>query len=380
MKKVGLLTYHGAINYGSVLQAYALQQTILKTGNDCEIIDYRPKKQSDIYAMFRKPNTIKNIMIDLWALGDYSFMKRRNDSFESFLKNRLKLTENKFLTSDQVGQIEEKFDVFCTGSDQVWNLSAPDYDEVYFMNFTKKRKFSYAASMGGVSNIEYWKCCAKEHIKDLKLVDSLDCISVREKSAVPLLEDYTKKDIKVVLDPTLLMDKEQWKDIVGENKIKGKYIFLYSIGYSEEVYQLGKKLSELYKIPMVTVYALRTNYKYFSKGVKRAKYESPEDFLSLIHNAEYVVTNSFHGTAFSINFQKEFWVAARHDQAGNAVVDERLENILTKTELMNRVVDVNSEEMTDFDAKIDFQKVSENLKPLVQDSIDFLKEGINERC
>lgn len=377
MKKVGLLTYHGAINYGSVLQAYALQQTILKMGNECEIIDYRPKKQSDIYAIFRKPNSIKNIMIDIWALADYRFLKKRNDSFESFLKNKLKLTEHKFLTSDRVGEIEGKFDVFCTGSDQVWNISAPDYDEVYFMNFTQKRKISYAASMGGVSNIEYWKSCAKEYIKDLELVDSLDSVSVREKSAVPLLEEYTEKDIKVVLDPTLLMNKEQWEKVTSDNKIKGKYIFLYSIGYSEEVYQLGKKISELYNIPMVTVYALRTNYKYFSKGVKRAKNESPEDFLSLIRNAEYVVTNSFHGTAFSINFQKDFWVAARHDNEGNAVIDERLENILTNTELLNRVIDVNSDDTVNYDAKIDFQKVSECLKPLVEDSIAFLKEGIN---
>lgn len=377
MKKVGLLTYHGAINYGSVLQAYALQQTILKIGNECEIIDYRPKKQSDIYAIFRKPNSIKNIMIDIWALADYRFLKKRNDSFESFLKNKLKLTEHNFLTSNRVGEIEGKFDVFCTGSDQVWNISAPDYDEVYFMNFTQKRKISYAASMGGVSNIEYWKSCAKEYIKDLELVDSLDSVSVREKSAVPLLKEYTEKDIKVVLDPTLLMNKEQWENVTSDNKIKGKYIFLYSIGYSEEVYQLGKKLSELYNIPMVTVYALRTNYKYFSKGVKRAKNESPEDFLSLIHNAEYVVTNSFHGTAFSINFQKDFWVAARHDNEGNAVIDERLENILSNTELLNRVIDVNSDDAVNYDEKIDFQKVSECLKPLVEDSIAFLKEGIN---
>ena len=245
------------------------------------------------------------------------------------------------------------------------------------MNFTSKRKISYAASMGGVSNIEYWKSCAKEQIKDLDLVDSLDCVSVREKSAVPLLEEYTKKDIKVVLDPTLLMNKSQWEKIISDNKIKGKYIFLYSIGYSEEVYQLGKKLSDLYNIPMVTVYALRTNYKYFAKGVKRAKYESPEDFLSLVNNAEYVVTNSFHGTAFSINFQKELWVAARHDNDGNAVIDERLENILTKTELLDRVIDVNSDDAVDFNTKIDFEKVSENLKPLVEDSIHFLQKGIN---
>ena len=377
MKKVGLLTYHGAINYGSVLQAYALQQTIINLGNQCEIIDFRPKKQSDIYAIFRKPNSIKNILIDMWAMADYGFMKRRNDDFESFLNNRLKLSESKLLTNDGIEKIEGNYDVFCAGSDQIWNLSAPDYDEIYFMNFTNKRKISYAASMGGVSNIDYWKSSAKEQLKDLDLVDSLDCISVREKSAVPLLENYTNKDIKVVLDPTLLMNKSQWEKIISNNRIKGKYIFLYSIGYNEDVYKLGKKLSEMYNLPMVTLYTLRTNYKYFAKGVKRAKNEAPEDFLRLINDAEYVVTNSFHGTAFSINFQKEFWVAARHDDKGNVVVDERLENILTKTELLDRVIDVKSDEKVDFSSKIDYKKVNKYLNPLVEDSIDFLKKGID---
>lgn len=377
MKKVGLLTYHGAINYGSVLQAYALQQTICKLGNTCEIIDFRPKKQSDIYALFRKPNSIKNIIIDAWALLDYGFMKRRNNSFDDFMTNRLSLSSKKLLTGKEVEELKDDYDIFCAGSDQIWNLSAPDYDSVYFMNFTGKRRFSYAASMGGVSNLDYWQKVAKNQLKDLELVDTLDVVSVREKSAVSLLQNYTSKEIKVVLDPTLLMDKEQWEPIIGKRVIKGKYIFLYSIGYSEEVYQLAKRLSELYHMPMITVYALRTNYKYFSKGVKRAKYESPEDFLSLIKNAEFVVTNSFHGTVFSINFQKEFWIAARHDEQGNAVVDERLENILSKTELLDRIVDVNSSESVEYQTKIDYESVSKSLKPLVDDSIEYLKKGLN---
>lgn len=377
MKKVGLLTYHGAKNYGSVLQAYALHQTITNLGNECEIIDFRPKKQSDIYAIFRKPNSIKKIVIDIAAIMDYGFLNRRSNSFDKFIIEKLKLSSNTLMDAEGVEQLEENYNVFCAGSDQIWNLSAPDYDKVYFLYFTNKRKFSYAASMGGLSKAEYWEKCAKEKIKDLELIDTLDCISVREKSAVPLLEQYTEKEIKVVLDPTLLLDKSQWEKVISNNKPKGKYIFLYSIGYSEEVYKLGKKLSDLYGIPMITVYALRTNYKYFSKGVRRAKNESPEDFLSLIANAEFVVTNSFHGTAFSINFQKKFWVAARHDGEGNIRIDERLQNILANTELLGRIIDVNKEVTIDFNSKINYEIVKEHLKPLIKDSIDFLKKGID---
>lgn len=299
--KVGIITFHQAFNYGAVLQAYALYKSVSKLGGECEIIDYRNTHFNNIYKKIDWKKS-KNLRAFISAI---LFGKTRNRKIEGFMKfvdNNCKISSNTYST-ESIDSIDNYYDVVITGSDQVWNLELTDEDYHYFLDFVPNgvRKCSYAASIV-YNNISFGQ---EDHIKNLLL--KFDYITLRENSGKSYISKLLEKDnISVVLDPSLLLNKNEWKNLAKDNVVNSilpnKYILAYFVSPNDDHYLQAKKISKQLGLPIVLI-----NYTHKKiKGVVNMRTVSPGQFVYLIEHSEFVVTNSFHGTAFAINLQKNF--------------------------------------------------------------------------
>ena len=251
----------------------------------------------------------------------------RFNRFKKFIKEKLNLSPVTYYTEQEIIENPPVADFYCTGSDQVWNSGWNEkIDGPFFLNFDTKNKkcFSYAASFGK-SNLEDWE---KNETK--KLLEKYSNISMREKSGVDILENLGIKNSINVLDPTLLLNKEEWSKLASD-KYKGKnYIFVYNLNRNKKIDKYVEKLAREKRLKIYYVsYALHEFYK---KGEMKCNV-SVEDFLSLIKYATYVVTDSFHATAFSINFNTDFMIVFPEKYS------TRVKSILKITKLESRIVD-----------------------------------------
>jgi hypothetical protein len=305
MKKIGILTFHASHNYGSMLQAFALQQALKKLGYEPKIINLRTERQKKMYSYFfdRKTNSLK-LLIKKMLLSPYKKgLKIQHDKFESFLKNYLDCTEE-YSRLEQLKEKELNFDSYIVGSDQVWNIRCPDFDLAYLLPFVRNsKKIAYAPSFGPRKS-NYIK-----FLEFLELIKQFDYISVREKQNFYYIAQKLGREIFVALDPTLLLTKEEWfKYIKEEPLVKQDYIFLYSFTYKKEAIDMAEQYSKKLNIPIVVSYFVdgKLYYKmlYSNKYIKFFEI-GPLDFLNLIKNAKLIVSGSFHATLFSMLFGKE---------------------------------------------------------------------------
>ena len=367
MKIVGIISSHRVVNYGSILQAYALQYSIDKLGYKSEYIDYHPErtKMFNMLKNLKNKNKLlkKNPILCLAAriIIFPSYLKRFY-SLRKFLKKHIKMTIKKYNKYDDLLNENFNYDVYCTGSDQVWNSEWNNgIDKPYYLSFVPDsiKKISYAASFGR-EELFNWE---KEETKEL--LSKYSSISVREKSGLKILKELGIKNGQCVLDPTLLLNNEEWSKLTN-NKFKNqKYILVYNLNRNKDIYNYAKELSKRtgLKIKYIT-YQL---HDFYLPG-KMYCNPSVEDFLSLFKYATYVVTDSFHGTAFSINFNKEFVVIYPKK------FSTRLENILELFDLKDRIDKRNSYNI--INKKIDYNKINLKLEEERLKSIDFLKNSL----
>jgi len=358
-KRIGIITYHRAINYGAVLQAYALQKKIKELGAECVILDYRNQKLENKHK--------KKGFFDCKKIKDFAnyllLAKNHNtkyDKFRKFAKNYLEISEPLYSLND-LKAIEEKYDRFITGSDQVWNYKINDMDVAYFLDFTKEKskKATYAASFG-ISSIpnEYRQ-------RYYNLLRDFDNILIREKQGVDIIRELLCKEAKVVLDPTLLVSKEEWYSLAKGNQFnRKKYILVYAFGGSKYIMDLAKNIS---KQTGYQIICISNTYKK-SINTKYVKSAGPEEFLGLFKNAEYIVTNSFHGTAFSINFNKQFFTELLPESHGT---NSRLQDILDLFDLRHR--QILSSNINISDTQIDYSKVNKILTTERKKSLSYLE-------
>lgn len=336
--KVGILTFHCAENFGAVLQAYALQTFLEQRGHEVQIIDYRPRYVCDKYNYFDDyfKTSYKKSWILFGKLLIYNILtiedkRKRKKGFNNFVFNFLKLTKKAYMTYEELnkGINELEIDAIVCGSDQIWNPNVCEgLDPVYFADFTyfSGKAISYAASIG--QSVE------KEYLQEYKqYMEKLDCISVREEKCKESLQ-FIREDIQVVPDPVFLIEKSMWENLINEYQNQGKYILLYLLEESEQAYQLVEKMASEKNAKVIEIVI---NKKLSNRKRKFNTYAScaPMEFVALIKNAEFVVTNSFHATAFSIIFNKEF-CAVRH-----SVRTERIENLLQKFGMEERLKSPN---------------------------------------
>ncbi len=335
--KVGILTFHDAHNYGAVLQAYALKKYIQNIGYDTKIINYHHENIPDGYP---KENN-----------------EKRWEKFNKFINELIDYDTKTYVSEEQLEQLD--IDFWICGSDQIWNTNITmGFNKGFFLDFnTNGKKISYAVSMGV-------KELPKEQEEDFKnSINKLDNISVREESLKNYAERFTNKKVERVLDPTLLLGKEDYENLILENNY-GDYILVYALMPDERLNQIASKLSKEKNVKVIELNDKKIE-KYYCEQVSDA---GPNEFLTLIKNAKAIITNSFHGTIFSIIFQKEFYVITRKN------MNARVENILKIINMEDRLVD-KIEDLEDIKVQ-DYKEAFKKLNKEKEKSINFLKNSL----
>lgn len=373
MKKIATMTFHHAHNFGSVLQAYALQQFIQNMYEDHDasveykIIDYYTELQEELYSVYKHEFSVKSIIKNLVAWRYSRQLKQKHQKFETFLRERCSLTRRYKNREELVKEIPVA-DVYISGSDQLWNVRAEDFDSVYYYDFIEDncKRISYAASLGPLQ-IDWEKY---DRSKYKTLIEKYDRISVREQGSFDNLKNITDVKCNINVDPTLLISQDEWRKIESkENYNNGKYILLYCLEPSKEQLKIADAVSRKLQLPIVI---LRYNNKndIFNHFVK--KYATgPEDFLAYIDHAALVLSSSFHGTAFSLIYHKPFYTL-------NGINDNRISEILRKTNMTERSL----ESIRDIE-KVTLNKPNEKMIEIFLEnerkkSYDYLKEAIGE--
>ena len=368
---VKVITRHSPSNYGSLLQSIATVKTIEGLGHDCSIIDYQRPDERGLKGVLTQVNCKAGFGNPLKKLAyiaiRYPIEKFALVRFDRMRKKYLKMTSR---CSSHVDLKKISADAFITGSDQVWGpMMNGVYDSAYFLQFVGKdsRKLAYAASFGKTKFDESTVVAYK------KMLSEYDKIAVREKSAVSLLEEWGLNNcLGQVLDPTLLLDMSQWTNLLIKkndfDKYKDlKYILVYQIHNDPKLSGYAKRLAkhtgmELLRVNPMLHQALR--------GGKFICSPDLSEFLSLVANASCIVTDSFHGTCFSINFGKQFIEILPNNATGT-----RNQSILELTGLSDRILcDFNDYSLVD--KVIDYSKVNELLEVERRKSLEVIRSMI----
>jgi hypothetical protein len=362
MKKIGILTFHRAVNYGAVLQTWALFKRIKDAGPEVSIIDYRPNsieltyKPFSFIKLFENKSPKAQVLYLLDHIFKYRMICIRNQAFANFRNENLKI--------DGIDKIKD-FDVLISGSDQVWNPNlTKGLDKFYYLNIPAKegvKKISYGAS----SELAYFKELITNH-KDflVKNLNSFNAISVREPALSDVLSKYIKKNIDVVLDPTLLLNAEDYEEIITMPLEKEPYVLVYQVVDKKETMRIARKISNERKLKIIF---LNSRYRFYKRTTNLKGSIGPSEFLSLFKNASYIVTTSFHGTIFSIIFKKNFYtVVGKHSS--------RQTNLLNQLNLSSRILT----KITDLEkiTHIDYLPVTKSLDQLRKESELFLMNNL----
>ena len=307
--KIGILTFHRAVNYGAVLQAYALAEKIKEMGQDVQVIDYECKKiKNDYFPNFNCKGKGKTYLIHQ-IIGAPLLLIRRL-KFQKFIEEYLPLSA----TGTDIRLLTKDYDLIIVGSDQVWQDNLIGGDDAFFLkDVDVKYKASYAASFSQTQH--------KINRARIELLKKFDWVSIREKENVPFLEKELHRNIEVVCDPSLLLSEQKWKDFTTKcNDSKENYILVFNVLKGNSMFQFAEYLAETTNKRIVV---LTTSIKKRVRG-EYIRAADPLQFLSLFEHADYIITNSFHGTAFSLIFNKKFYVEVR---AGGDIINTRVINL-----------------------------------------------------
>lgn len=380
MKKIGIMTfYKNNINYGGMLQSYALQRAVQKLvgeSGECVQISYTisptPIKEKLKHSLQYRSFAENAKMVCNRLKACFNKRKKTLDStarinafrqFEAIIPH----TE-KIYTYNTVEDCAEMFTHLITGSDQVWN-GGIDLD-AFCLGFAKRdtKRISYAASSAS-TKFGKWQ---DEIFK--KNLPKFTAISVREKSVIPYFEQMSGKKVSVVLDPVFLLSAADWHEIVQEPHIKTPYIFCYLLGSNKEWHERAIKIAKENSCKLVTIpYLNGYNQLDDNFGDIQISAASPQEFLGLIENAAGVVTDSFHATAFSIIFNRPFWALSRFKNQGKTNNNHRVTDILEQSGLLNCYENSSNKLSTP-----DYSNANKILKVQADKSYEFLKAALGD--
>ena len=355
MKKIGILTFTDTLNFGAELQAYALQEVIKNFGEEARLLQYtneeiKNKENNSGAKKFSKRGLLKSLVMK-------HGLKKKRMAFKAYEQENI--AAGMTLTRETVPEINRAYDMFITGSDQVWNMKITNEDWNFFLEFVEdnNKKVSYAPSFG---NSEFPKA---DYEKAGELLSKFKALSVRENSGRELIKKLCGRDAEVVLDPTLLLKKEEWEKKISFVPDLEHYILVYFPHKKKPVFDFVKKLKKQTGFPVVYL----SISPRIQPGVRTIYDSSPDEFLGWIKNADYVVTGSFHGTAFSINFEKKFF----YEPSGNG---SRIDNLVTMLDLKDRSIE--TDEFLESD--IDYTVTAEKLNEFRNKSLEWLKNVLND--
>lgn len=388
MKKVAVVSCYFQHNYGSMLQAYATQEilNIMDIPNETINIDgfkheIKDAKMKYFRSRMFSPDVIKDKLgfIKLYAAKKINRKLSENISvrdrrFDRFYKEHFKLS-GQFSSKLELGKKSTDYSAFIVGSDQLWLPSniAADY---YTLSYVDKsvRRIAYATSFGVSSLPEKQAEDAK------KFLPQIDCLSVREKSGQDLVKSLTGLDATLVCDPTLLLTRDQWMKIVDQKPVVDEpYIFCYFLGNNRMSRKCADDLRKETGCKIVALQQLDMYIKDDEQFADKALYDiDPADFINLIKNAEYVCTDSFHGTVFSVINQKRFCSFRRFVQKSTMSTNSRIDSLLSVLGLESRIINNEADFMPAVKQDIDYASVDKKLENFRNSSLEFLKESLKE--
>ncbi|BFM34116.1 polysaccharide pyruvyl transferase family protein [Acinetobacter towneri] len=359
MKKVAILTQPLGHNYGGLMQAWALQQVLKRLGWDVVTIDRQWNKKTALYLLARLVyRTISTLLGKRKALV---FMEKAEPIIyqytRSFLANHIVMSEPVYSTSQLLKYFEEaKYDAVVVGSDQTWRPKYSPCIENFYLDFLKEnklKKIAYASSFG----VDEWEYSPVQTKTCAELARLFDAVSVREDSGVDLCKKYLGIDAEHVLDPTLLLTKEDYRKLIGEEKLSQNHsgIYTYILDKTSDkekfIHKIADQLNE-------SVFNCQAKTKLAdSKSVEDCIMPDPKDWLAGFANAKYVITDSFHGMVYSIIFNKPFVVIGNKARGMT-----RFTSLLEKLNLCDRLI---------FDSKADYE-LNNNIN---WDDVELLKKA-----
>lgn len=372
MKKIGTITFHESINYGALLQTYALQNYLNNQGYDSEVIDYRNSERG-----------IKNLSVSRKAVHHiwHRFIKNiligetRQRKTLNFIKVNIPLSKTKYFNSAMLHEAPPKYDIYITGSDQVWNPVNTSGDSSYFLTFAPKDKLkmSYAPSFGVTVLEDKYKLKYKEWL------EGIDLVSIRENEGKAIIKDISGKDAVVTVDPTLLLEKKDWENISVPYKNKKPYVLCYYMPgdkiVERAISKLAKKIAKNNNWDVISVG--QKEYMKLIPGNKKIFDAGPDEYIGLFQNASFVLTNSFHGTVFSIIFNKPFYVPINYCLTEEKVLSSRITTLLRMLNIENRIISANEEFRIKDIKEIDYYEVNTFLRYAREKSQTFLKNAID---
>lgn len=360
--RIKTITCHDVYNVGAGLQAYALQKCLTQMGHDAEIIDYKPPYLSGHYSLtaVSNPRYDRPMIKQAYLLAKLPGRLRarfgaRKRSFDRYREEMLRLTPARYASNEELKKNPPEADVYIAGSDQIWNPLFPNgKDPAFFLDFVPegKKRISYAASFA-VESLE-----DEDRDRMLPWLKRLDAVSVRENSGVTLLEQMGIQGMQVC-DPVFLLDKEQWSEMILPQK---SGILVYDFDASERVGHMAAMLSAQYQAPIVSFFPMK-NADHVCSSV------GPREFLGAVANADVVLSNSFHATAFSLIFHKEFFVVERMEK-----INTRMKDLLASVGLEDRLIQTTGDMKAA--APIDWAEVDRRLMGLVEQSQYYLNENV----
>lgn len=369
--KIALISVHNDPNYGSALQAYALAYAIKREGFDCEYLNYTPVPSAN-GVKNRIKGILKSILVRVGYLeepkSEYSFWRtpefqQQRQLFSAFHDKMIPFSSRKY-DSTCISQANHFYDMFIVGSDQTWSpYVTKQLYNINFLDFVEfgKLKGSYAPSFG--------TCYLTEDYKE-KLKEKIACfhyLSCREKHNADELTKYFKRNVEYVLDPTLLVSSEEWKQISSPISIPKRYILCYILGTKQCISDFAEHLGKEQGVP---VYYIVTRPEYRNKK-NALKDVSPEQFITLVSNAECMITDSFHGSLFSITFKCQFYAFTKRSPHEGAIDNDRIGDFLEVLGLSERLKNDND---FSINSDIDYNHVSEVLSSLRSTSIGYLQK------
>lgn len=377
--KIGILTFHNAINYGGVLQAYALQKCLNEiTGIEAEIIDYHSQAVDRQYSFvsLKQSGSIKAFLLQN---ATTAVRKQKKAMFRNFVCDYIK-------TGSRIESVDadalSSYDVVIVGSDQVWNSACTKGDKTYLLDIENSdvKRVSYAASMGNEKN--FAKFQEKYHIDHLNALMRFSAISTREEDAAQYITEMTGKDCATVVDPVLLLGRDNWMKFLkglearsaSKEEADDKYVLVYNIGNFALTFAFAKALA---KKTGLKIKAINKDVKGDVKfaGSENCSNVSPSKFVSLINEAQYIVTDSFHATAFSLMLKKKFFTIANPNSDNT---NSRLLNILKNYKLEDRYI-TKPVIPKSFDAEIDYSDIEDKMKNEREQSMKWLLDALDWR-
>lgn len=378
MKDIAIVTlFHKSYNYGAVLQAYALQIWLKQNGLESDVLridcDASASQKKRMAPPARKMKRTCWQKIKKLLTKAVLFSRRRK--FDAFSRSHMNISDRIYSDAD-IGETNQKYEAFIAGSDMIWYFNF-SYDSC-FLNFVSDRhlKIAYAACIGTEKIDEAYMRYM------IPLLERFDFISVRERASVQLLSGRVHQKVHCVLDPVFLLPLEHWVNMCKKSHKKKDYILVYLLGYSKEMHRLVQSLSEKLHlkpvvIPFGTMKLSRVVMQIKGKKIVAA---SPIEFLTLMKNAKYVITDSFHGTVFSIIFHKCFCAVPRKDRNEQPRMGLRIYDILERFGLEDRIQQSLDDVLRVLYTEVDYEAVEKRLEKERTHSINYLKEALKGKA